>query len=85
MKKKQTAFYLGKVYPPIGTMYGLNLNYCMKGGEMERREKICPLCKFYVVETEELEGECLEGEDVKSEEFCHNFEKEEKDGEGKGK
>ena len=38
-----------------------------------REEKICTCCANYVEQTQCLEGECLEGNDLKSEEFCDEF------------
>jgi len=40
-----------------------------------RKLVICPHCKHYQPETREVEGECLEDEDINSEEFCTSYEK----------
>ena len=38
-----------------------------------RKTKICYKCIHHVPETPELRGECLEEEDIESEDFCESF------------
>lgn len=43
-------------------------------GEKPRKEKICRRCKFFMQETEDMEAECMQDEDINSADFCEEFE-----------
>jgi hypothetical protein len=41
----------------------------------ERKYKICEFCVHYMKETLEVEGECLQEEDINSTAYCEYFER----------